>query len=179
MEFTLFDPMAFRVPSRKIARVFLHNTGWDNMSFRGPDLAEEINRWHVAEGWEGIGYHFIIDKTGNIATGRPVEEEPNVIPGKRTRKTIDIAVQGLWHFTEPELRSVQVLCTAIHDAFALDNKEITFHGLCEVLHVPNPMFDYGKLLCLDGDGYMGKLDPKVADDVANRASFFVPVAGNA
>jgi len=149
------------------------------MSFRGTDLVSEINRWHVAEGWHGIAFHYVIDKHGNIATGRPVESESLEHPGRRTTKTIEIAVQGLWHFTERELQSVQVLCKVINEAYADEHQAITFHGLCEIAHVPNPMFDYGKLLGLDGEGHMSEVNLKLADDVANRASFFVPVAGNA
>lgn len=178
-EFTLFDPRSFRVPEREVIRVFIHNTGWDNIAFYGPDLVSELNRWFVAEGHGFLGFHYVIDKAGNIATGRPMEIQPMHHAGKNTNKTLDIGVQGLWHFTEPQLRSLQVLCRSISDAFELEQKHVSFHGLCEIAHVPNPMFDYGKLLHLNGEGHMGNLDPSVAKDVADRASFLVPVAGNA
>jgi len=33
----------------------------------------EIKRWHVKErGWSDIGYHFIIDRDGTVAIGRPI-----------------------------------------------------------------------------------------------------------
>lgn len=35
--------------------------------------AADIDRWHKANGWGGIGYHFIIDLDGTIENGRPVE----------------------------------------------------------------------------------------------------------
>lgn len=178
-EFTLFDPGSFRVPERKVVRIFIHNTGWDNIAFGGPDLVHEINRWHAAEGWGCIGFHYVIDKAGFITTGRPMDVEPMEHPGKRGKKAIDIAVQGLWHFTEPQMRSLQVLCKSIADAYELDRQSVSFHGLCEIAHVPNPMIDYGKLLHLDGSGHIGELDPAIAKDVADRASFLIPVAGNA
>lgn len=35
----------------------------------------EIRRWHVEErGWSDIGYHYIIDRDGTVATGRPVSK---------------------------------------------------------------------------------------------------------
>jgi len=31
----------------------------------------EINRWHLDRGWNGIGYHYVIDRDGSIGKGRP------------------------------------------------------------------------------------------------------------
>lgn len=39
-----------------------------------PDVpAAEIHTWHLARGWAGIGYHFVIRKNGSIERGRPLE----------------------------------------------------------------------------------------------------------
>ncbi len=39
-----------------------------------PDVpAAEIHAWHLARGWTGIGYHFVIHKNGQIERGRPPE----------------------------------------------------------------------------------------------------------
>ena len=35
--------------------------------------AAEIHGWHLARGWAGIGYHFVIRKNGNIEQGRPMQ----------------------------------------------------------------------------------------------------------
>lgn len=32
----------------------------------------DIDRWHRAKGWFGIGYHFVIRRDGTVETGRPV-----------------------------------------------------------------------------------------------------------
>lgn len=32
----------------------------------------EIDRWHRARGWAGIGYHYVIDRDGSIGKGRPL-----------------------------------------------------------------------------------------------------------
>lgn len=34
--------------------------------------ADDIHRWHLANGWSGIGYHAFITKGGKIYRGRPV-----------------------------------------------------------------------------------------------------------
>lgn len=39
-----------------------------------PDVnAAEIHTWHLARGWAGIGYHFVIRRNGQIERGRPLE----------------------------------------------------------------------------------------------------------
>lgn len=39
-----------------------------------PDVsAAEIHAWHMARGWAGIGYHFVIRKNGTVERGRPLE----------------------------------------------------------------------------------------------------------
>lgn len=35
--------------------------------------AAEIDRWHKARGWAGIGYHYVIRRSGEVETGRPLE----------------------------------------------------------------------------------------------------------
>lgn len=36
--------------------------------------AAEIDRWHKARGWSGIGYHFVIRRDGRVEKGRPLEK---------------------------------------------------------------------------------------------------------
>lgn len=34
----------------------------------------EIDRWHRARGFRGVGYHFVIRRSGEVELGRPLEE---------------------------------------------------------------------------------------------------------
>lgn len=34
--------------------------------------AEEIHKWHLQRGFEGIGYHFVILRNGMVENGRPI-----------------------------------------------------------------------------------------------------------
>jgi N-acetyl-anhydromuramyl-L-alanine amidase AmpD len=36
--------------------------------------AVEIDQWHKAKGWAGIGYHFVIRRNGTIEPGRPLDQ---------------------------------------------------------------------------------------------------------
>lgn len=48
----------------------IHHTG----NPKDDDLsAEEIHESHLAQGWAGIGYHFVIRKNGQIELGRPMD----------------------------------------------------------------------------------------------------------
>jgi len=38
-------------------------------------FAKDIDRWHKANGWKGIGYHFVINLDGEIETGRPLDAD--------------------------------------------------------------------------------------------------------
>lgn len=34
---------------------------------------QEVHQWHLNRGWAGIGYHYYIDRNGEIFGGRPVD----------------------------------------------------------------------------------------------------------
>lgn len=34
---------------------------------------DDIQGWHLAKGWAGIGYHFFVRKDGSVYRGRPIE----------------------------------------------------------------------------------------------------------
>lgn len=55
-------------PREGANRIVIHHTGNpydDDLS------AEQIHASHQAQGWSGIGYHFVIRKDGSIELGRP------------------------------------------------------------------------------------------------------------
>lgn len=47
--------------------IILHHT-----EVMGRHDVREIHQWHLNKNWAGIGYHYYIDKDGDIYTGRPV-----------------------------------------------------------------------------------------------------------
>jgi N-acetyl-anhydromuramyl-L-alanine amidase AmpD len=53
-------------PRTRTTRIVVHHSA-------SPDVpAAEIHRWHLALGWSGIGYHYVIRTSGSIELGRPV-----------------------------------------------------------------------------------------------------------
>jgi hypothetical protein len=51
-------------------RIVLHHVGGTNEDVS----AATIHRWHLNNGWSGIGYHFVIRKDGTVERGRPLDK---------------------------------------------------------------------------------------------------------
>lgn len=49
----------------RTTRIILHHAAAVTCS------VQDIQRWHLANGWAGIGYHFFVRKDGSIYRGRP------------------------------------------------------------------------------------------------------------
>jgi N-acetylmuramoyl-L-alanine amidase len=80
----------------------------------------EVRRWHVTppRNWKNIGYHFLIDRDGTVAEGRPVEQVGAHVQGRNTG-TIGISLFGGFgssaddefsdHFTIAQDRALRAL----------------------------------------------------------------------
>lgn len=56
---------------RKINEIIVHCTATaEGKNFKAAD----IDRWHKAKGWNGIGYHHVVDLDGTVEQGRPENE---------------------------------------------------------------------------------------------------------
>ena len=56
-------------------------------SATGPEQdvgAREIDRWHRAQGWACIGYHYVIRRDGALEAGRPLDQTGAHCQGKNT-----------------------------------------------------------------------------------------------
>ena len=64
-------------------------------AFRGDVSAATIDRWHKANGWRSIGYHYVIRKDGTIEQGRGEDEIGAHARQKgMNRKSIGICLSG-------------------------------------------------------------------------------------
>lgn len=81
---------------RKITGIILHCTATRPDFLEGHPTAfkvAEVKRWHLANGWSDIGYHFLIDRDGTIAKGRPIEKDGAHVRGHNAG-TIGISLFG-------------------------------------------------------------------------------------
>lgn len=81
---------------RSIKGIIIHCTAtraewWGEK--RTSEKVAEIRRWHLDRGWRDIGYHFLIDRDGTIAKGRPLDQIGAHVAGHNTG-TIGISLFG-------------------------------------------------------------------------------------
>ncbi|ETX26497.1 N-acetylmuramoyl-L-alanine amidase [Roseivivax isoporae] len=82
---------------RKIDEIVVHCTATQPDFMSGASTAArraEVKRWHVQlNKWSDIGYHYLIDRDGTLAEGRPLERTGAHVAGHNTG-TIGIALFG-------------------------------------------------------------------------------------
>ena len=56
---------------RKIKEIIVHCSDTEE----GKDFcAKDIDLWHKAQGWDRIGYHYVVKLDGTVESGRPIEK---------------------------------------------------------------------------------------------------------
>jgi hypothetical protein len=73
---------------RQISEIIVHCTATraDWWKTRSTSLkVKEVRKWHVVDrGWADIGYHFLIDRDGTVAEGRPISKRGAHVKGHNT-----------------------------------------------------------------------------------------------
>lgn len=101
-----------------------------------PDMdigASEINSWHRARGWNGIGYHKVIRRDGTIEDGRPLGVVGAHVGGHNTYNIGICMVGGIQRGTDrPEdnftVRQYQSLNKLITDLVGMFGEEVEIVG---------------------------------------------------
>ena len=96
---------------RKIDTIILHTA-----AFKGPLTAKKIREWHMSQGWNTIGYHFVIagspwDKRAQIEFGRPIDVAGAHAFGSNKR-SVGICFTGhgdLYDFTPEQMHLAHIL----------------------------------------------------------------------
>ena len=81
---------------RKITEIIVHCTATRPEWRAGQSLAEkvaEVRRWHLERGFADIGYHYLIDRDGQVMVGRDVGRVGAHVKGRNTG-TIGVALFG-------------------------------------------------------------------------------------
>ena len=83
-------PYTIYRPSRPINEIILHCTATPEGR---PVRVAQIRAWHLARGWNDIGYHFVVGINGEIWLGRPLKLVGAHVAGHNVG-TIGIAYVG-------------------------------------------------------------------------------------
>tara|TARA_R100000656_G_scaffold124922_1_gene104384 strand:- start:5513 stop:5956 length:444 start_codon:yes stop_codon:yes gene_type:complete len=108
---------------RKIDGIICHCSASDEANH---DNVEIIRSWHVARGWDDIGYHFFIQKDGNLQIGRPIIKDGAHCYGQN-KTSIGICLAGNGDFTEFQFKTLKKLCLNLCEIFGLDDSQIYPH----------------------------------------------------
>lgn len=127
--------------ARKVDLIVVHCSDSDNPKH---DNVATINEWHLARGFKKIGYHYFIDKSGNVFHGREESEIGAHVEGHNAH-SIGICLSGKAEFTPAQFHSLEILLIDICGRYDLEKKDILGHkDLNKLKTCPN--FDIHKLL---------------------------------
>ncbi|MGW3511169.1 FG-GAP-like repeat-containing protein, partial [Streptomyces sp. NPDC000994] len=74
---------------------FVHYDGATPIVRTGAAIPRAIEAQHLAQGWAGIGYSFVVDQAGNIYEGRGWDRQGAHCPGHNVSGlSVQIAVGG-------------------------------------------------------------------------------------
>lgn len=140
---------------RKITEIFIHCSAtkpqWMINSTAEQKVAE-IKRWHTEENnWSDIGYHFVIDRSGEVVKGRDIKTAGAHAKGHNAN-SIAICLIGGWggattdqfeeHFTELQRQALWKLLNSLTEKFP--NAKIRGHN--EVAAKACPCFTVRKFI---------------------------------
>ena len=137
----------FDRPERFVDTTWVHCSASDNPQH---DNIATIRRWHLDRGFNDVGYHWVILKSGQVIPGRTPERMPAAQKG-HNKRALAVCVTGKRIFSPAQFESLNVLADVIEVAY--DDQQIRFRGHCEVSSKLCPVFDYRAVLGLDKDGY--------------------------
>lgn len=90
-------------------RVIVHCSDTPDFSTDNPQFdsvgVKEINQWHLDRGWKGIGYHYVIRRTGVVETAR----EEGVIGAhckEANKDSLGVCLVGRGKFTPEQKESL-------------------------------------------------------------------------
>lgn len=139
--FTFHEPLLVR-PETQV--IIVHHVGIPS----GEVSAQQIHDAHVANGWAGIGYHYVIHKDGTIDRGRPLATVGAHAEG-HNYNSIGINVTGNFEEeipTDAQIQSLEQLIAALCRIYKLTPNDQTIIGHRDVNSTDCPgRYLYAKL----------------------------------
>ena len=128
---------------RKINKIIVHCTA--TPEGRHHDV-EDVRRWHLARGFNDIGYHYLIHLDGFIEVGRPITKT-GAHCAYQNKGSIGLAYVGgmtkdMKHPKDTRTKQQKdSLVKLIQELIYKYNKDMTIHGHNEFANKACPCFD--------------------------------------
>ena len=113
-------------------KIIVHHTGGTDrypLMDTSHHTAEQVRQWHLSKGWDDIGYHWFIEKGGEIQAGRDEKMHGAHTRGHNT-KSIGICLAGNFDATMPtqaQEDSLTWLLKEVMERWDIDYSEIYPH----------------------------------------------------
>lgn len=109
---------------------------------------ETVRKWHKAQGWADVGYHYVIELDGTICAGRPLDAVGAHCAGRNHISVGVCYVGGLTADgkiakdtrTEAQKRALQTVIASIRKRYG----NIPVYGHCDFAAKACPSFDARK-----------------------------------
>ncbi len=117
------------------------------LAYRYPADIDLVRRWHTEErGWDDVGYHYLVRRTGEVQTGRD-ENTPGAHARGYNRRSIGIALEGHGDHERPGFCQILGLFRLIDDISR--RYEIPPHKVIGHRETGSPKTCPGKLIDMD------------------------------
>jgi len=108
---------------RSIKKIYIHcSASPDSIDFD----VRDIDQWHKQRGWSGVGYHWVIKRSGLVQTGRPVEKIGAHVAG-HNRGSVGICLIGTKQFTLKQMKSLIILVQSLMYQYNIDIENVLGH----------------------------------------------------
>jgi hypothetical protein len=88
--------------------------------------AKDIDVWHRSNGWSGIGYHWVIRRSGVLEKGRPEYKVPASIKG-HNKNTIAICLMGTRYYEKAQYATLIGLLDEKMDQYQISVENVKGH----------------------------------------------------
>lgn len=91
--------------------------------------AKDMEAWHLSKGWEGLGYHYVIHKNGEVWKGRP-EHYHGAHATDYNENSIGVCLSGNFDATLPteaQIASLKVLLKDLQARYSIPLENIVPH----------------------------------------------------
>lgn len=122
-------------------RAIIHHSASGDVS------ASTIHGWHLANGWLGIGYHFVLRHNGNIERGRPLWAVGSHAGPSGNVDSIGICLAGNFETDKPTPQQMNSLVWLLkeHLHFRHNNLDVVGHKDVMATACPGKHFPWAEL----------------------------------